>query len=230
MCLSFFFSKRILRIRTQVLLNCITFNTEVAQIVGQSSRLLAALTRHVDRWALQPTPLESCDDSHCMLTGVQIEHDNNALTSIKCGRCLAVFSLQQLEGASAAAAECSLAQTNRTSSPDEPIGAEMETGTAATLRAGAGIYEISNELITQAHEEWYCPLCLRDDFSQALEGTRAPAPPLPFYVDQWGSSAHVPWLLNGRHSKCGTELAGRPDQARLLRAVQVGLPFLRVIL
>lgn len=145
----------------QVLLNCISVNTEATGLVAQAQKLLPVIHRHVDRWVLSSDrqSLNRCNEKFCVMSGEAIENIPNIITSVKCGRCCGVFSIKFLE-------------SNK-----------------ATM---TGIYDMSTELITSPHEAWLCPLCLQDrscdeSFSRS------------FYIDEWGPSAQIPWILNSNH-------------------------------
>lgn len=82
----------------QVLLNCFAYNTEATAIVSQAQRLLQSLHRHVMRWIFSP-PLPSihtCTDQFCLYTSTPLISNPIHHVSIKCGRCLGLFSIDAL--------------------------------------------------------------------------------------------------------------------------------------
>jgi hypothetical protein len=83
----------------QVLLNCFSFNTEAIAVAGQAQKLAQILHRHMSQWVFSPSapPLSACDDAHCLLSHEPVAMNASEYTSIRCGRCNGVFSLQALE-------------------------------------------------------------------------------------------------------------------------------------
>jgi hypothetical protein len=86
----------------QVLLNCFTYNTEAIALVSQAQRLLHSLHRHVNCWIVTGTtspllpPLSACNDQHCLFSSVPIINNSHHHVSIRCGRCLGIFSIDSL--------------------------------------------------------------------------------------------------------------------------------------
>jgi hypothetical protein len=94
----------------QVIINCITYNTEVTVLVAQSYKIAFALHRYMDRWvwsANRPVPATAIDDRTCMLTGhslVAEQHEKGhyaaatALSNgaLKCGKCTGLFSIDAI--------------------------------------------------------------------------------------------------------------------------------------
>ena len=82
----------------QVLLNCFTYNTESIVIVSQAQRLLQVLHRHVTLWILNDNlpHISTCSDQYCLYSSQPLISSTVQYVSIKCGRCLGVFSLDVL--------------------------------------------------------------------------------------------------------------------------------------
>jgi hypothetical protein len=76
----------------QVLLNCISSDTEITYLYTQAQKLFPILYRHMDLWVWSITlpPLAKCHDNICVKSGLEI--GPNA-ASIKCGRCFGRFHL-----------------------------------------------------------------------------------------------------------------------------------------
>lgn len=63
----------------------------------------------------------------------------------------------------------------------------------------------SKDLLEQTHDEWICPLCLQEDTtSSSSAATKAfhsmAAVSSSYYLNEWGCSTAVPWLLHPIHS------------------------------
>lgn len=82
----------------QVLLNCFTYNTEAIALVSQAQRLLHALHRHVNCWIVTPElpPISTCNDQYCLFSSSPIVNSSIHHVSIRCGRCLGIFSIDAL--------------------------------------------------------------------------------------------------------------------------------------
>lgn len=154
----------------RVFMNCITFNTEAITNVAQAHKLLAVLHRHFDSWvwsASRASDITQCHDGCCLLTHTVIQYkaDPSILCDVKCGRCSGVFSVD------------SLTRTD--------TGADTDNF----------IIVPTSEQIKQAHEDWFCPLCLREDsvFYPLLPST-------DYSLNEWGPSGGRPWVLNPQYS------------------------------
>lgn len=54
----------------------------------------------------------------------------------------------------------------------------------------------SHDVITNRDEEWVCVFCLQEDSSSLSIPQRDNI----FYIDEWGPSSYLPWLLNKRYT------------------------------
>jgi hypothetical protein len=122
----------------QVVLNCASFNTESTYLFIQAQKLLHVLFRHMQRWIWSTScrSYTTCDEQHCIWSHEMISSN---LKSIKCDRCLGIFSLDFLFHD----------ESIILSEEDQALFAET--------------FFPSQSQIDQSHEEWYCPFCLRED-------------------------------------------------------------------
>lgn len=154
----------------KIFMNCITFNTEAITNVAQAHKLLAVLHRHFDAWVWSATrapDITQCHDVYCLLTHtiIQYKADPSVHCDIKCGRCSGVFSLDALSASS------------------------------ASTDIAAYVIEPTAEQIKQAHDDWFCPFCLREnsELHPSLLGG-------DYSLDEWGPSGARPWVLNPLYS------------------------------
>lgn len=154
----------------QVFLNCATFNTEATYLFIQAQKLLHVLFRHMERWSWNPSrpDLSCCDEQHCIWSYKRIENTN--LKSIKCDRCLGIFSLSFIFQEES-----------------------MESLAPAARKYFKLLIEPTQEQINQTHEEWYCPFCLNEDSSVHPQICK-------FMFNDWGTSSSIPWLFNENYS------------------------------
>lgn len=54
----------------------------------------------------------------------------------------------------------------------------------------------THDVISIASEEWVCLFCLKEDSSKLQRSTRQNI----FYIDEWGPSTFLPWLLNKKYT------------------------------
>lgn len=201
-----------------VLLNCISFNTEITTIHPQAQKLLPILWRYTYNWALSRSrpALSMCDDSVCMLSQqpIPLATKDSTYEIVKCSRCTAIISLDALD-----------ALTQKTSEAFMP----------------------SAEQLTHLHEEWYCPYCIQEDstlFARQLQNEKTKAytedgyalthqrvlesrvrsayVSQSHYIDEWGPSAHIPWIFHGALSKmCSLMEKEDPSQEMMLASVRL---------
>ena len=85
----------------QVFVNCIAYNSEATIAYGHAQKLLQVLHRHMQQWVFSPTRpgnIAHCDDGYCLQTHEPIANrDRGQYSSVKCGRCAGVFSLDALQ-------------------------------------------------------------------------------------------------------------------------------------
>jgi hypothetical protein len=184
----------------QVLVNCFTYNTEITTIVAQAQKVFQALWRHSKRWLLDPAdelpPLSFCDESHCLLSLNSVSTQSN----IKCGRCCGVFSIDDLYEISNSTGSGSGCSTLSVS-----LSSPIKKSTA--LSVSPYIIMPSEEVRSQANEEWFCPLCLQED-------TSATSAEEAFFLDEWGPSGLLPWMFNPAHSRYASVLGSSDLSSR----------------
>ena len=153
----------------QVLVNCISYNSEATALYGHAQKLLQVLHRHMQQWVLsssRPEKAAQCDESCCLHSHSLIASGRGEYTSVKCGRCAGVFSLSSLQ--------------------------ELEQ------QQEFGVFQPTEEQVMQSHEDWICHLCLREDGVAAVSNVSS-RDVESFSIDEWGPSACLPWHLNTRH-------------------------------
>jgi hypothetical protein len=76
------------------------------------------------------------------------------------------------------------------------------------------------------YEDWLCPYCLREDsaclpkFITPLSITKSLSS--PFFLNEWGSSTAMPWILNPAHSSLPDNIpSDQPSLIPVLSALQV---------
>lgn len=81
----------------QIFVNCFAYYSESSSIVSGAQRWLHCLHRHMQRWIFDNDipEIECCDEVHCFLTPSNYCNKGDH-TAVKCGRCLAIFSLQSI--------------------------------------------------------------------------------------------------------------------------------------
>jgi hypothetical protein len=182
----------------QIVLNCISFSTELPVVVGQAQKLFLIFHRYCSQWIFSPSrpSIERCNNEfYCLLTQEPIHYhahsyNNNRSEIIKCGKCTGVYSMIALE-------EHFLTH----------VSASKE------LEAFSDFFvPPTTEIINSVNEEWHCPLCLREDshhvttnsapFASFIHSSDNYANPQDkyFYVDEWGPSNFLPWTLNANYS------------------------------
>ena len=204
----------------KVPINCICFFSEYYPLVAQAQKLVAAIYRHSERWLLQPLrergdwvegraypTVEQCDEKFCLLSFNPMEKG----TPLKCGKCFGLYSCE-------AVYKLSVLTTSATG----PVGKETPPSIYPAI-----------EILEQSSEEWLCPLCLREDSTALVPalvgsiplpsgGGRSNSAALPFYYDEWGPSAVIPWTFNLTYTR-GLPLleAINPDLSSLVEMVRV---------
>lgn len=217
----------------QVTLNCFTYNTEVTSVIAHAQKIYHALWRHFKRWVLPPTvagngvksfpqpPMNKCNEQHCLLTTRQIEHSPQ---SIRCGRCSGTFHLDALYELSSSTPPSSCSSSSSSPSSSSPRSSSFSDPPVKDL--ALYIYIIpyiimpSKELLdnTLGHDEWICPLCLQDASNHPSLSSSSS----PLFLDGWGCSAAMPWLLHPTHSTQAETLAATsPSITRLLDALVI---------
>ena len=191
-----------------VFINCITYNTEIISTVANAYKLIRILTRYMERWVYsiyRVKELNQCNDSYCLLSHNIIPHnsDPSAYYSIKCSRCMGVYSLDSL-----------------TPTPTTITFPHNSDPSLADETLLPFILPPSTEQIRSSHEDWYCPYCLREDtlLLPLIPSTTAVAPTSNgtgttptskeasksevelFVTDEWGPSTFFPWLLSPTYS------------------------------
>ena len=196
-----------------VFINCITYNTEIISTVANAYKLIRILTRYMERWVYsiyRVKELNQCNDSYCLLSHNIIPHnsDPSAYYSIKCSRCMGVYSLDSLTPTPTVAPTITAPHNFDPSEADETLL--------------PFILPPSTEQIRSSHEDWYCPYCLREDTlllpltSSLISSTTTAASTETdttttsietsksdvelFVTDEWGPSTFAPWLLSSTYS------------------------------
>jgi hypothetical protein len=161
----------------QVFLNCIAYYSEMSPYASQAQKLLQALGRHSQRWLFGSSlpPLSVCDELSCLLSfqkviGPPVFGSNTNF--IRCSRCQAIVSLAEL---------------NRLS------GSREESLCWSLILP-------TKDQIEHYTEEWFCPLCVREDFVTVYDRTsQSIAEDVDvdvFDVQEYGPSMTLPWVLN----------------------------------
>jgi hypothetical protein len=185
----------------QVLLNCISFSTELPVVVASAQKLLLTIHRYIHQWVFSSSsssdpsstvpPIDHCSDNYCLVTGDYMV--TAKIESIKCGKCQGIYSLNGLES-------CFSHQKDRN---------VVISSTSSSFSSLKDFYvEPAAEVLNQVNEEWHCPLCLREDYCLFFQ--RIPKSlsddlssyldmSATFFVDEWGPSALLPWQFNLNH-------------------------------
>lgn len=183
----------------QIVLNCISFSTELPPVVAQAQKLFLIMHRYCTQWIFSPNrpSLEKCNnDAFCLLTHEPIHIAHSAARSdiIKCGKCTGIFNLSSLEDAFLNYKEIS-----------NHLHVFQDFFIPPTV-----------EILNSVNEEWHCPFCLHEDYQHLLQSTTATTSSVAnflhdpekyvnpqdkyFYIDEWGPSVSIPWTLNSNYS------------------------------
>jgi hypothetical protein len=183
----------------QIFLNCIVFNTELSPTVAQAYKFLHILARYMDRWVISRdrSPFSQCNDSYCLLSHSIIPYtfEPGAVFSIKCARCTGVFSLDAVSPS-----DC-----------DEILDPYLIPPTEKQIK--------------QSHEEWFCPLCLREDSNNIVASDIGLFDDL-YCINEWGPAAHIPWIFHPRYSLTSSNLGQQSvNYQLLLQALEILVRF-----
>jgi hypothetical protein len=148
---------------------------------------------------------------------------------VKCGRCSGSFHLDAIY---------ELFNAN----PTTPLSKDL----AEYKSIHPYIIIPSKDTLEQSHDEWYCPLCLKEDTTTQMTPRTPPltlkgvSPHLmhpkeastkrslgstavsSYYLNEWGCSVSLPWLLHPAHSnEFALLMDSSPSMRRLLEALTV---------
>eukprot|EP00981_Chlorochromonas_danica_P010092 scaffold3044_cov176-Ochromonas_danica.AAC.10 len=221
----------------QVAINCFAYNSEISPIISQAQKLLQIIHRHTHRWLININtgagkgmmgrqlgvnnylpPVEYCSDKYCLLTHTVINYNLN--DCIKCGKCYGCFNLTALEQI--------YQNASSASSSTHLDGQSAEVNNHLELDYYRQYYvHPTHEITTQVNEEWHCPFCLQED--SVLLYPQAASTSLtnelfstPFFINEWGPSATVPWLFNPNHCQTITTLIKeQPFLLTIVDALQI---------
>jgi hypothetical protein len=132
----------------QVVINCVTYNSEDSPLVAQAQSLLLASYRYLERW-IDATPrpdLSLCDDRFCLLSQQFIDPSFSSSSLLKCGRCSGSYSKPFLDHTGAGQTSPSTHWTDIRDFYLNPSAADPGP----------------------VSPEWFCPLCLREDSETML--------------------------------------------------------------
>jgi len=179
----------------QVVINCVTYNSEDSPLVAQAQSLLLASYRYLERW-IDATPrpaLSLCDDRFCLLSQQFIDPSLSSSSVLKCGRCSGSYSTAFLDHTGTGQASPSTHWTDYRDFYLKPSATDPGP----------------------ISPEWFCPLCLREDSETVLmmlqlhdgggghhqqQLLRGSIDTAPFHFDEWGFSNTIPWLFNDSYS------------------------------
>ena len=179
----------------QVVINCVTYNSEDSPLVAQAQSLLLASYRYLERW-IDATPrpaLSLCDDRFCLLSQQFIDPSLSSSSVLKCGRCSGSYSKAFLDHTGTGQASPSTHWTDYRDFYLKPSATDP----------------------SPISPEWFCPLCLREDSETVLmmlqlhdgggghhqqQLLRGSIDTAPFHFDEWGFSNTIPWLFNACYS------------------------------
>lgn len=179
----------------QVVINCVTYNSEDSPLVAQAQSLLLASYRYLERW-IDATPrpaLSLCDDRFCLLSQQFIDPSLSSSSVLKCGRCSGSYSKAFLDHTGTGQASPSTHWTDYRDFYLKPSATDPGP----------------------ISPEWFCPLCLREDSETVLmmlqlhdgggghhqqQLLRGSIDTAPFHFDEWGFSNTIPWLFNDSYS------------------------------
>lgn len=190
----------------QMFINCVTYNTEYQTIVAQATKLYLFTHRIAQRWIYdsERPPLEQCSDSYCMLTGTPFSNSSKA-EAIRCGKCSNNYHYESVLEI----------VNNKTSKPSSE--------TVRKVREYC--LEPTSEMFAVVNEEWHCPFCLQEDFvlcQRKLDDINCSVTEDYFYINEWGMSSALPWVLSSEQSTVVDEVvANNPKLAATLNAIKI---------
>ena len=178
----------------QVMINCITYNTEVTPVVNCAQKLLTVLYRHVEKWlnSLDRPDVEDCDDKHCLLSKEFI-NPHTYDSSTKCGKCSGAFSYNYLSRNNFSNVFIIL--------PNKEILDQTTEDWICPLCLQESFDFLASKLESDTFKEFY---------SKA------------FHISEWGPSSSIPWLLNNTFSNQPNELLHQiPQVFEILKALEL---------
>lgn len=188
----------------QVFLNCITFNSELQNMMAQAHKLLLMTHRLMQCWIYskdRPEP-SNCNEKYCMLTGASIS--SSRIEVIRCGKCMGIFNVDAL--------------MNLLNEKAKPSGDARHQLREYCIEPIEEMYGLGNE-------EWHCPYCLQEDYllcQRKLDEMGINNTDSSFFINEWGPSAIVPWLLNPRMSNVVPSfVANKPYMLSIVDAIHI---------